>query len=359
MPSKKERKIIKRAAKKHKIPVRKLYGVWGTESGFGSNMGPSAAGAYGHFQFMPATGAAYGLHSDKEKANLRKSANAAAKYLSDSGLRKGGKGWAQAQAAYYGAPSSTYKATVARYAKQWEPPGGGRKGGEKGDKKRRRRKTKLVEGKRSKFEVTKPGLKRIPGQSFEAERRQLLRNYVLGGARDDPDSRLQLALSMRQHVDIPSRLEHTSKRVTKKGPRKLKAKQVKAKGGGKGKGKKGELRSGGGWQRSEGMAKYATRVAKRKGIPVTSRKRSSTLGNPDSDHFVGNKDAYAVDLGVAGSAGTRLAKRIAKRYGIKNYKPGNYDGYYVKDNRGRKFRIQILWQVSGHYDHVHVGIRRA
>jgi hypothetical protein len=96
-------------------------------------------------------------------------------------------------------------------------------------------------------------------------------------------------------------------------------------------------------------------VAARHGAPITSRKRTSTLGNPSSDHYVGNVLAYALDIGTFSGAG--LAHDIADALGIDNYSTGNYNGYLIHRD-GHTYRIQILWAVSGHWDHVHVGCRR-
>jgi hypothetical protein len=96
-------------------------------------------------------------------------------------------------------------------------------------------------------------------------------------------------------------------------------------------------------------------VAARYGIPVTSRKRTSTLGNPSSDHYTGNVTAYAVDLGTF--SGATCAHAIAQALGISGYSTGNYNGYTIY-RCDHAFRVQILWAVSGHYNHIHVGVRR-
>ena len=54
-----------------------LWGVYGQESDYGRNLGPSSAGARGPFQFMPATARAYGI----DPMNFTQAAAAAAKYL--------------------------------------------------------------------------------------------------------------------------------------------------------------------------------------------------------------------------------------------------------------------------------------
>ena len=123
-----------------------------------------------------------------------------------------------------------------------------------------------------------------------------------------------------------------------------------------------QVRAGKGWGGSEGVADNAKRIAGRMGIPITSQKRTlaDTIrvgSSTSSDHYTGNTTAFAVDFGVAGSAGTTLARRIAKVYGIPTSNIGTFNFAYIRAS-GRTYRVQLLWQVSGHYDHVHLGIRR-
>ena len=100
-------------------------------------------------------------------------------------------------------------------------------------------------------------------------------------------------------------------------------------------------------------------VAKKYGVPVTSRKRPAnhplSISNPGSDHNEANTYADAVDLGTYN--GQALAHAIAKALGISGFSTGNYNHYFIQ-RRGHTFRVQILWAVSGHFDHVHVGIKR-
>jgi hypothetical protein len=111
------------------------------------------------------------------------------------------------------------------------------------------------------------------------------------------------------------------------------------------------------WSGGRSICEYeVVPVATRYGVPVTSRKRTTTLGNPSSDHYVGNTTAYAVDLGTF--SGANLAHAIANALGISGYSTGNYNGYYIT-RCSKRFRVQILWAVSGHYNHVHVGVRLA
>lgn len=99
-------------------------------------------------------------------------------------------------------------------------------------------------------------------------------------------------------------------------------------------------------------------LMKQRGLPITSQKRSydTVAGAAVSDHYTGLKTAYAEDFGTY--SGADDAKAVAKALGISNYRIGTYTRYPVKIG-GKNFSAQILWAVAGHYDHVHVGIRKA
>jgi len=88
---------------------------------------------------------------------------------------------------------------------------------------------------------------------------------------------------------------------------------------------------------------------------ITSQKRTKvkTASGNTSDHYVGQTDAYAVDLATRGAAGDELFYHIMNFLGKPNLKPGkwhniNKDGY----------RYQIGWQVPDHYNHIHVGVKK-
>ncbi|HLL01348.1 MAG TPA: peptidoglycan-binding protein [Myxococcaceae bacterium] len=123
------------------------------------------------------------------------------------------------------------------------------------------------------------------------------------------------------------------------------------------------IRAGGGWAGSEGVADAAKAIARERGIPVTSLKRTladtKRVGSStNSDHYVGNKTAYAVDFGVEGKRGDELAKAIAKKYGIPESHIGTFKKHTITID-GEKYNLQLLWKVKNHYDHVHLGIRKA
>jgi len=118
----------------------------------------------------------------------------------------------------------------------------------------------------------------------------------------------------------------------------------------------------GGWGGSQRVAEKARAVAASLGIPVTSEKRTLAdtvrVGSSTaSDHYTGNTMAFALDFGVAGSRGDQLALRLAEAYGIPPSHIGTHKGHVIREGAA-SFRLQLLWRVAGHFDHVHLGIRR-
>ena len=76
-----------------------------------------------------------------------------------------------------------------------------------------------------------------------------------------------------------------------------------------------------------------------------------------SDHHVLSTNAWAFDLAVRGASeplpATELAAvRIAAALGHPGWAGGD-----LRTTRGG-YRFQVLWKVPGHFDHVHVGVRR-
>jgi hypothetical protein len=119
------RAIIDQAARHYGISPSILYGVWGAESHFGKNKGPSTAGAQGDFQFMPGTARSLGVRI----GDFRSEAFGAAKYLSQYHSR-GRRGML---AAYNAGPAGNphnpetqaYIPKVLAYARTYKGGGGG------------------------------------------------------------------------------------------------------------------------------------------------------------------------------------------------------------------------------------------
>ena len=96
---------------------------------------------------------------------------------------------------------------------------------------------------------------------------------------------------------------------------------------------------------------------RRHDLPIASLKRLYDTVDPGvSDHYVGCKKCYAADYGTYN--GADIARALAKQLGIKGYRVGSYARHEVRFG-GKDFSVQILWSVKGHYDHIHIGIRRA
>lgn len=105
-----------------------------------------------------------------------------------------------------------------------------------------------------------------------------------------------------------------------------------------------------------------TPVMRRHGVPPGTQEGNQlkrgydTVAGPGmSDHYVGNRSAYAVDYPTY--RGEAAARAAARALGIHDWRPGSYASH-VRTIDGQRFSIQILWAVPDHHDHVHIGIRR-
>lgn len=119
------------------------------------------------------------------------------------------------------------------------------------------------------------------------------------------------------------------------------------------------FRAAGGWCGTERHVNRMIRVARRRGLSVTSTKRD--WGGTGSDHHRSQKCSFAADLSNVGDGQQpspemdRTARRIAALLGVRGWRGGN-----LRLNRGG-YRWQILFrtQIGGdHFDHIHVGVRR-
>lgn len=109
---------------------------------------------------------------------------------------------------------------------------------------------------------------------------------------------------------------------------------------------------------TEGPAKFLAAVALHENKPLyLSDTWGRTTGNGLSDHHVSRTDSWAVDVAVLGiqvpTPATELAAtRIAAALGVPNWTGGDL----TKTISG--YRFQVLWKVAGHFNHVHVGVRK-
>ncbi len=115
---------------------------------------------------------------------------------------------------------------------------------------------------------------------------------------------------------------------------------------------------GGGNQGTEALAKFLAAVALHDNKPLyLSDTWGRTTGNGLSDHHVSRTDSWAVDVAVLGiqeptPQTERAATRIAAALGVPNWTGGDL----TKTING--YRFQVLWKVAGHFNHVHVGVRK-
>ena len=114
------------------------------------------------------------------------------------------------------------------------------------------------------------------------------------------------------------------------------------------------------WAGTQRVARSLARLGRRYGCTPTSEKRPRkfTGSGNISDHWVGSRDTYAVDLDSAsctmaypGGEADRTARAIATAIGASTH-TGT-----VNVVRGA-YRMQLIWQDDGHYNHVHIGVKR-
>ena len=114
----------------------------------------------------------------------------------------------------------------------------------------------------------------------------------------------------------------------------------------------------GGHMGTEGIAMFLAGLALRDNAPLyISETIGRSTGSGNSDHHVSRTDSWAVDVAVRGIQRPTpqthtAAKRISTALGVPDW-PG---GDLTMTIQG--YRIQVLWLVAGHYNHVHVGVRK-
>ena len=116
---------------------------------------------------------------------------------------------------------------------------------------------------------------------------------------------------------------------------------------------------GGDWGGSMQRALAFARVANEymgKNI-ISSQKRSKRLTartKAVSDHYSGNESSYAVDLAVQGKKGDELLAHLMKWCGHPEYVGGKWFNFTEGG-----YRYQVGWRVPDHFDHIHVGVKKA
>ena len=114
--------MISATAQKYGLSPQTLWGIYGAESAYGTNEGPSSQGALGPFQFEPNTGAQYGLTSLPGQTgtiwDFATSLDAAANYLKNSLHANSSPNSPQTIAALNGYNGNRGGASMTAYAQQ-------------------------------------------------------------------------------------------------------------------------------------------------------------------------------------------------------------------------------------------------
>lgn len=80
-------------------------------------------------------------------------------------------------------------------------------------------------------------------------------------------------------------------------------------------------------------------------------------GSSTSDHYGGKTDAWASDLAVRGiQRPTPQTEEAARRVAAALGRPDWTGGDLKVTMEG--YRFQVLWKVAGHFNHVHVGVKK-
>ena len=81
------------------------------------------------------------------------------------------------------------------------------------------------------------------------------------------------------------------------------------------------------------------------------------VGTSTSDHSLSQTTSWATDLAVRGiQRPTPQTEEAARRVAAALGRPG-WSGGDLKVVIGG-YRFQVLWKVAGHFNHVHVGVRK-
>lgn len=113
------------------------------------------------------------------------------------------------------------------------------------------------------------------------------------------------------------------------------------------------LTPGGEWGGAADPVKRAIAIGHDNRLTVTSLKRSS--GNVGSDHHISQTTSYAADMSNGSSPTPQMdatAATIAARLGRPGWKGGEI--LTIVDDR---VRVQLIWRTTGHFNHVHIGVR--
>ena len=118
------------------------------------------------------------------------------------------------------------------------------------------------------------------------------------------------------------------------------------------------FRPGGRNAGTETLIDYLAKLALHENAPLyVSDRWGRTSGGANSDHHITRTDSWALDVAVLGvqsptPATETAAQRIASALGVPNWTGGDLTRIIGG------YRFQLLWRVPGHFNHVHVGVRK-
>ena len=111
-------------------------------------------------------------------------------------------------------------------------------------------------------------------------------------------------------------------------------------------------------RRTEGLATALASLALAGNQPVyVSDGWGRTGPGVHSDHHADSTDAWAFDLAVLGVSQPTPATELAARRIAAALAHPDWPGGDLRTVIGG-YRFQLLWRVAGHFDHVHIGVRR-
>ena len=114
---------------------------------------------------------------------------------------------------------------------------------------------------------------------------------------------------------------------------------------------------GGSMPKALEIAKIASDCANKKEIMMSQKRtRKNTASGGMSDHYINNETAYAVDIIAKGESGDKLLACIMKKWD--NGSHSDYKGGKWINVKKDGYRYQFGWRVPGHYDHIHVGVKK-
>lgn len=110
---------------------------------------------------------------------------------------------------------------------------------------------------------------------------------------------------------------------------------------------------GGSMARALAFGKIANDFVGKNTVISQKRSRVKTASGNVSDHYEGSKDSYAVDITASGEKGDALLAHLMQWCGHPEYKGGSWFNF----NSGG-YRYQVGWRVKGHFDHIHIGVKK-